>query len=205
MTKGKTSSTNAWKVKDVIAMTLLSVLLVAMQLVVNFVCMASDFASMVLSTGISMFLCAPVYVLMVARVNKRFVTLAYMSIVGLVYFAMGNWYLFPYFVAVGLACEAVLGKPGVRRDPKRVIGAWSLASLLSHGSNLLPIAVFWDVYYEFAMGSGMSQSYIDSYVRYYTDPGWLAFIVVFTVVMGFFGALVGTKLVNRHFRKAGVL
>ena len=50
----------------------------------------------------------------------------------------------------------------------------------------------------------MEQSYIDSYVRYYTSPGWLAFILLFTTLMGFLGCMVGGRLIRRHFQKAGV-
>ena len=64
---------------------------------------------------------------------------------------------------------------------------------------------FWDTYYDFALASGMEQSYIDSYVRYYTSPGWLAFILLFTTLMGFLGCMVGSRLIRRHFQKAGVL
>ena len=49
------------------------------------------------------------------------------------------------------------------------------------------------------------QSYIDSFVHYYTSAGWLAFIILFTMLGGFLGSLVGGKLVNKHFKKAGVL
>ena len=49
--------------------------------------------------------------------------------------------------------------------------AWSVASLLYNGVNLLPIWFFWDTYEAFALSSGMEQSYIDSFVRYYTSPG----------------------------------
>ena len=49
-----------WTVKDVITTVLLSAVLIVIQLVVNMVCMANDFVSMVLSVGITMFLCAPV-------------------------------------------------------------------------------------------------------------------------------------------------
>ena len=51
----------------------------------------------------------------------------------------------------------------------------------------------------------MELSYIDSYVRYYTSPGWLAFILLFTTLMGFLGCMVGSRLIRRHFQKAGVL
>ena len=58
-----------WTVKDVITTVLLSAVLIVIQLVINMVCMANDFVSMVLSVGITMFLCAPVYMLMVSRIG----------------------------------------------------------------------------------------------------------------------------------------
>ena len=151
------------------------------------VCMANDFVSMVLSVGITMFLCAPVYMLMVSRIGKRFVTLIYMTILGVIFLLMGNWFLLPYYVLVGILCEAILWKEGSCQKPKRLTAAWTAASLLYNGVNLLPIWFFWDTYYDFALASGMEQSYIDSYVRYYTSPGWLAFILLFTTLMGFLG------------------
>ena len=101
-----------WTVKDVITTVLLSAVLIVIQLVVNMVCMANDFVSMVLSVGITMFLCAPVYMLMVSRIGKRFVTLIYMTILGVIFLLMGNWFLLPYYVLVGLLCEAILWKEG---------------------------------------------------------------------------------------------
>ena len=40
-----------WTVKDVITTVLLSAVLIVIQLVINMVCMANDFVSMVLSVG----------------------------------------------------------------------------------------------------------------------------------------------------------
>ena len=146
-----------------------------------------------------MFLCAPVYMLMVSRIGKRFVTLIYMTILGVIFLLMGNWFLLPYYVLVGLLCEAILWKEGSCQKPKRLTAAWTAASLLYNGVNLLPIWFFWDTYYDFALASGMEQSYIDSYVRYYTSHGWLAFILLFTTLMGFLGCMVGSRLIRRHF------
>ena len=93
-------TTQKWNIKDVITTVLLTVLLIVIQLIVNMVCMANDFVSMVLSVGITMILCAPVYFLMISRVRKHFVSLIYMIILGLVFLIMGNWYLLPYFFIV---------------------------------------------------------------------------------------------------------
>ena len=197
--------TNKWSVKDVITTVLLSAVLIVIQLVINMVCMANDFVSMVLSVGITMFLCAPVYMLMVSRIGKRFVTLIYMTLLGVIFLLMGNWFLLPYFIVTGIICVAILWKRGACGDPLGLCGGWWGGWVVYNGVNLLPIWFFWDTYYDFALASGMEQSYIDSYVRYYTSPGWLAFILLFTTLMGFLGCMVGSRLIRRHFKKAGVL
>ena len=194
-----------WSVKDVITTVLLSAVLIVIQLLVNMVCMINDFVSMVLSVGIAAFLCAPVYMLMVSRIGKRFVTLIYMTLLGAIFFLMGNWFLLPYFIVVGFLCEAILWKQGACDNSNRMTASWTVASFLYNGINLLPIWFFWDTYYDFAISSGMEQSYIESYVHYYTAYSWIVFILLFTMLMGFLGCMLGRHLIHRHFKKAGVL
>ncbi len=193
-----------WSVKDVITTVLLSVLLIVIQLVINMICMVNDFVSMVLSVGFTMLLCAPIYFLMVSRIRKRFVSLVYMTILGTVFLVMGNWYLLPYYMVVGVLCEAILWNGGWA-STKKLTASWTLSSLLYNGVNILPLWFFWDTYEAFALASGMEQSYIDSFVRYYSSPQWLVFILLFTTVCGFIGSLIGGKLIQKHFKKAGVL
>ena len=198
-------SSDKWTVKDVITTVLLSVLLIVIQFIVNMVCMINDFVSMVLSVGFTTLLCAPVYFLLLSRVRKRFVSLVYLTLLGLVFLLMGNWYLLPYFILVGLICEAILWRPGSYTKPWRLTASWTVVSLLCNGVNLLPLWFFWDSFYSFALASGMEPSYIQTYAQYYSSPGWVAFIVVFTTVCGFIGSLVGQKLLKKHFQKACVL
>ena len=198
------SQTKKWTVKDVITTVLLSVLLILIQLVVNMVCMVNDFVSMVLSVGFTMLLCAPIYFLMVGRVRQRGVSFVYMTILGIVFLIMGNWYLLPYYMVIGAICEAILWKNGWK-SKKKMTDAWTIASVLYNGVNLLPLWFFWETYEKFALSSGMEQSYIDSFVRYYSSPGWLIFIILFTTICGFIGSLTGGRLMDKHFKKAGAL
>ena len=191
-----------WSVKDVITLVLMTVLLIVIQLGINMVCMVNDFVSMVLSVGITMLVCGPVYFLMVNRIRKRSVSLVYMTLLGLVFLIMGNWFLLPWFIVVGILAEIILWK-GITLN--RLTVSWTVSSLLYNGVNLLPVWFFWDTYYSFAVASGMEQSYIDAYVQYYTAPGWVVFILIFTMFCGFLGSLVGRKLIQKHFKKAGVL
>ena len=195
-------NTKKWSVKDVVTLVLMTVLLIVIQLGINMVCMVNDFVSMVLSVGITMLVCGPVYFLMVNRIRKRSVSQVYMTLLGLVFLIMGNWFLLPWFIVVGIFAEIILWK-GI--TPNRLTAAWTVSSLLYNGVNLLPIWFFWDTYYSFAIASGMEQSYIDAYVQYYTAPGWVVFILIFTMLCGFLGSLIGRKLIQKHFKKAGVL
>ena len=129
----------------------------------------------------------------------------YMTILGIVYLFMGNWYLLVYFVLVGAVCEAILWKSGSCRNPRRVSATWTVAGFLYNGINILSIWFFWDTYYRFAVSSGMEQSYIDSYRYYFTSPEWLVFILLFTTGCAFAGSLIGGRLLKKHFKKAGIL
>ena len=81
---------NKWTVKDVITTVLLTVLLIG----IHFVVMVNQFFNCVLSPGVSMFFSAPVYMLMVSRVNKRFVSLTYLTILGVFFLLTGNLFRF---------------------------------------------------------------------------------------------------------------
>jgi len=194
-----------WSVRDVITTVLLSVLVVVIQLAVNMICMVNNFVSMVLSVGIGCFLCAPIYFLMISRVRKRFMTLFYMTILGVVFLLMGNWFILPYFVVVGAVLEAILWRQGSFDNPKRITLVWVLYSVLFNGVNLLPLWFFWDAFEQNAIAGSMSPEYIASYISYYSDPKWLTAIFIITAICGFSGSLLGKKITNKHFKKAGVL
>lgn len=196
---------NAWSVRDLITAVLLAMLMIVIQVILNVVFMLNNFVSMVLSTGIIVLVVGAVYPLLISRVPKRGVTLLYCAMTGIAYLLSGNWYLLPWFILVGLVSEAILWKRGSYGKRGRVIASWTANGLLHQGTNILPIAFFWDVYYTFAMESGMEQSYVDDYLKYYTDPAWLAFILALTAVCAFLGVYIGTKLLDKHFSKAGVL
>ncbi len=196
---------NKWSVNNVITLVLMSMLLIFVQFGVNMVFMFNEFTSMVLSTGITILLIAPIFFLMVQKVNKKGAPFAYYTIVGIVYLIMGNWYLLPYMMIVGFVLELILWKKGSYNDAKKLSLAWVMASLLQNGVNILPIILFWNVWEDFAKQSGMSTEYINAYAHYYTNLYWVVFIVAFTTLCGYIGSIFASKLINKHFKKAGVL
>ena len=191
---------NKWTVKDVITTVLLTVLHIGIHFAVITVSMVNLFFNCVLSPGVSMFFSAPVYMLMVSRVNKRFVSLTYLTILGVFFLLTGNLFRFGRPTMRGGTMEA-----GILSQRKEINLRMGDGEPVYNGGNLLPLLFFWDTFYAFAVASGMDQSYIDSYIQYYTSPGWLIFIVSFSVICGFLGSILGSRLIGKHFKKAGVL
>lgn len=196
---------NKWSVRDVVTFVLLSVFMIVIQLAVNMACMFNYFVSMALSVGISCFLCAPVWFLMARRVRKRFLALLYMSLLGAVFLLMGDWFLLPYFVAVGAVCELILWKHGSYEKPRRLTAAWMAYSVLYIGVNILPLLFFRSDFEQNALASGMERAYIDSYISYYTQPPWIAAILAITGICGLLGSLLAGKMMKKHFADTGVL
>lgn len=196
---------NKLSVKDVITTVILSVLLIVIQLVINAVCMLNHFISMVFTIGIICFVCAPVYVLMVRRVAKRFVTLIYLIMVGLMYLIMGDWFLLPYLVTIGVLCELILWKEGSYQNYRKITVSWILQGVLYTGINLLPIWFFWEDFEKNALTSGMPQVYIESFIGYYSRPLWIGTIVLINLICALLGCLVARGFMRKHFSRAGVL
>jgi energy-coupling factor transport system substrate-specific component len=196
---------NKLSVKDVITTVILSILLIVVQLIINAVCMFNYFFSMVFTIGISCFVCAPIYVLMVRRAAKRLVSLIYMTLLGLVFLIMGDWFLLPYFFIIGVLCELILWNKGSYQNYLKISAAWSLYSVLYAGVNLLPLWFFWDDFERTVLASGMSQDYIDSYVAYYSRPLWIAAAVLINLIGALLGCLFARALMKKHFARAGVL
>ena len=135
-----------------------------------------------------MFFSAPVYILMVSRVNKRFVSLASLTILGLVYLLTGNWYLLPYFALLGLLCEVVLWKRGSYRNAKRLTFTWSMVSLFLHRKQSFAALVFSGD--TFLRVLPLQAAWIKAILRVTYNitppPGWLIFIVAFRCYLRLF-------------------
>lgn len=193
---------NKFTVREIVTVVILSVLIVLLQLVVNGVAMVNTFFSLVLSSGIICFLSAPIYVLMIKKIKKPFVTSIYTGILALVYLIMGYWFISIYLVIIGFICEVILYKKQIN---KRIVMAWTFFSVSYIGTSMLPIFILWDDYVKASLQGGMSMEYINSYRNYYTDPKWIFFIVIFAMISGLIGSYYGLKLVDNHFDKAGIL
>ena len=183
-----------WGVKEVVTAVLFSALMIVVMFVVGSVTMLGVDFSMLFMAATYVLVVAPLYMLMVMRVNRFGVTAFYACVMALVYLMFGNlWYMLPFYLVGGLAIDALFLRTAAQRaKPNRIVAAWATFSALYSLSSIIPILV-------------NLQGYLQEYLKYYGNAEWIGFIVALTAFAGFLGALVGKRLMRKHFLKAGVI
>jgi energy-coupling factor transport system substrate-specific component len=197
-----------WGVKEVVTAVLFSALIIVIQISIAAISTINIDVSMVASTAISSFAVAPLYFLMIMRVNRFGTTIFLAGLTSLAFCLMGNyWYMIPFYFAGGLIIELLfLRTPALRSKPNCVVGAWTTYSSLYVLSSIIPIYVNLTAYIQETLEvRQVGQAYIDAYLKYYTSWEWLVGIVAITAIGGLLGALVGKRLMKKHFAKAGAI
>ncbi len=197
-----------WGVREVVTAALLSALTVAIMFAGAMLTMFSYDFAMVASGGAGVFLSAPVFMLMVRRVDRFGVTCVFATIAALLFCTMGNMlFMLPFYVVGGLLLDLVfLRTPKQRQSPWWATGAWTTFSGLYLLSTLIPYLGNMDAYVAQAVAErGFDQGYVDAFFKYYGNPAWIVAIMLITMVVGFLGCLIGRALMKRHFERAGAL
>lgn len=209
MTAGKGKGLfKAWGVREVVTAVLMSALAIILMFCGSFATMIHPDAAMVASGGVGVFLAAPVYMLMVLRVNRLGVMTLFATMCSLLFCIMGNFAFFiPFYIAGGILLDAVfLRTEAQRTNPWWITAAWSTFSGLYLLSTMIPVIRNLDAYVsEMVTSRGFDQSYVDSFLRYYTDPVWVCGIAIGTIICGFLGSMVARALMRKHFAKAGTV
>lgn len=193
-------------VKDVITIAILGVLMLVVQFAVGGILGFNMFAALIVAPMLICFINGILFMLLAARVGKRGVFSIYAILVGLAYALMGYWFVTIYFVLIGLLGELLLMRgEGAYRKPGRVSALWSIYSGLFIGSSVIPVHFMWESYSASALAGGFDIEYLNAVQQYFSEPLWLLLIAGLAVIGGFFGSLLGRRLMKKHFEKAGVV
>lgn len=122
---------------------------------------------------------------------------------GLILFLVASysWVILLTCALSGLLADLVLMAGGYR-SVKHCIAASAVYSLWGIGTFILLYFGFREEYLKNVV-DGYGQEYVDKLSSY--TPKWMFFVMVaMCLVGGFIGGLLGGKVLNKHFRKAGM-
>ena len=146
------------------------------------------------------FFCAPVYLLLVAKVPRRGAVAILGAVVGLVLFVTGMFWLWAVAALVlGVAAGeiAALGRfrsPGLNTVSYVVLALAPLASYV----------MVWINQQAYLVGKGTDDSYMNTMIAA-ANQWLLVAIVVGTLLAAWLGTLLGRRMLARHFTRAGIV
>lgn len=192
------------KTKDFIMIGVFTILIYLVNVIVGFA--LSPFMStsaMPLISGISLFFSTTVYLIMAMKISKRGALFLQAVVTGLIYTIMGVPLMLPFFSLAGLLGELVL-LPGngsqYRRLGRQALAYAVYGALFGIGANVT-VLVYGSSYLEAMYSPDMRERML-----FFTNsPVWMLGGMLFSFVLTLLGSLVGAKLLNKHFIKAGMI
>ena len=147
-------------------------------------------------------LCGPVYLLMVAKVQKRWSVTILGIIMGIIWFVTGmHWAFSLGYIGMGIIADLVAGAGDYRNKAVNLLSYM----LMSLGSVYTYVVFFIDPqgWASTMLENGTEQSYIDTMSA--SAPSWLlAVIIIGTLAIAAFSGWIGGKLMKKQFEKAGI-
>ena len=147
-------------------------------------------------------LCGPVYLLMIAKVQKRWSITILGIIMGIIWFVTGmHWAFSLGYIGMGIIADLVAGAGDYRNKAVNLLSYM----LMSLGSVYTYVVFFIDPqgWASTMLENGTEQSYIDTMSA--SAPSWLlAVIIIGTLAIAAFSGWIGGKLLKKQFEKAGI-
>ena len=150
----------------------------------------------------SALLCGPVYLLMLAKVQKRFAVGILGAILCIIWFVTGmHWAMALGYLIMGIVADLVAGTGHYQSKTINSL-SYILLSLGGTGSYLVFFADP-DAWAKTMLGNGTEQSYIDTMRQ--TGSTWILIAMLAgTVLAAALSAFVGCKMLKKQFEKAGI-
>lgn len=147
-------------------------------------------------------LCGPVYLLMIAKVQKRWSVTILGIIMGIIWFVTGmHWAFSLGYIGMGIIADLVAGAGDYRNKAVNLLSYM----LMSLGGVYTYVVFFIDPqgWASTMLENGTEQSYIDTMSA--SAPSWLlAVIIIGTLAITAFSGWIGGKLMKKQFEKAGI-
>ena len=181
-------------VKDLVTVGIFSALFLVFALVGGIFFAPNPVLTFYMPVG-SALLCGPVYLLMMAKVQKRWAATIIWFVTGM------HWAMALGYLIMGIIADLVAGA-GQYQSKKINSLSYILLSLGSTGSYLVFFANP-DGWAKTMLGNGTEQSYIDTMRS--TGTVWIMVIMLAgTILAAALSAFIGCKMLKKQFEKAGI-
>ena len=197
----QTTNKTGLTVKDLVTIGIFSALFLVFALVGGIFFAPNPVLTFYMPVG-SALLCGPVYLLLLAKVHKRWAVTILGAILCIVWFVTGmHWAMSLGYLIMGIIADLAAGAGSYK---SRKINSLSYM-LISLGGTASYLVFFADPdgWAKTMLGNGTEQSYIDTMRA--SGTAWiLVIMLVGTVLAAALSTFVGCRMLRKQFEKAGI-
>lgn len=188
-------------VKDLVTVGIFSALFLVFALVGGIFFAPNPVLTFYMPVG-SALLCGPVYLLMLAKVKKRWAVSILGAILCIVWFVTGmHWAMALGYLVMGVAADFVAGAGEYKSKMMNSVSYFVIS--LGGTASYLVFFANPDGWAKTMLGNGTEQSYIDTMRE--TGSVWIMLVMlVGTVLAAAVSAFVGCKMLRKQFEKSGI-
>lgn len=161
-------------------------------------------AGFTVSVGIAAVPCGIIHMYLRAKTPKRGAVLLQAVLVAMIVFLLGSIWTMPVGILLGgLVAEWISFTGGYKSFWRNTAGYIVLIMGFTAGT-VGPIALAKNYYAGFAQKAGITPDYIAAILAFLTGPMFFA-VLAMTGICALLGALLGRKMLKKHFVKAGIV
>ena len=185
-------------VKDLVTIGIFTALMLVFSMVGGIFFAPNPVLTFYMPVG-SAILCGPIYLLLIAKVKKRFAITIVGALIGIIWFVTGmHWAFALGTILMGIVADLAAGIGGYASRKINAI-SYMLYSLGGTGSYLVFFADP-DGWAKTMLGNGTEQGYIDT-MQATGNSAILAVMLIGTLAAALISAAVGSKMLKKQFEK----
>ncbi len=194
---------NGLKVKDLVNIGVFSALYMIVSIIIMMP-MALAPILWLLWPAIAGVFTGTIYMLLMAKVPKKGAAFLLGMITAFIYLGIGEctWTILLSFAAAGIAAEIIRGALGYKSQMSIILSCGALTA--GFIGSPLPMWLFQKSYMESIIEMGMNEAYVYELQSLISPLSFIEFILI-AFVGGVIGALIGSKMLRKHFEKAGIV
>lgn len=156
-----------------------------------------------ISSGVALGIAAPIYLLMGVKIHKKGVFVVSGILLGIIALAGGHIPHAIFTVIGGFICDFIINDYSSRI---RIVLGYGLFALSDFLGIVIPILLFGPAIFikNAEQKWHMTAEQIKQWVSYFTVH-WIVIFSILTFILASLGAYIATKILKKHFEKAGVI
>lgn len=148
--------------------------------------------------------CGIIYMYMRAKTPKRGAVTLQSILFAIIYFAMGNPISVLAAILLGGILAEIISATGKYISFWRNTIGFAIVTVITWLGFMFNMIFQKQYYMEYATGRGSSAAYVENLLNLVNGPMFYVALIV-TIICAFSGALIGRKLLKKHFEKAGMV